>query len=235
VRDGCDAVVTAMDNIFAWNRRPGPRDFCILAQIEKTTPLQLYGRPGLRQLTDLRGTKLLVDAPGNGFVIALLAMLRTAGLRSDEYRLIEAGGVKERLDALLAGEGDATLLGSPFDALAKAAGQVLIDSVQDRYPAFPGQGIIVSRSALPRFREQLGQWLTALNETCHRASVDPDAVKTGLAQVTGNDPSMMFGVLPATLKPSRPGFDLLIAMRRELGLPGSEDSYDELVDAVLLP
>ena len=39
VRGDCDAVVTAMDNVFAWNRRAGPGDFCIVAQIERTTPL----------------------------------------------------------------------------------------------------------------------------------------------------------------------------------------------------
>lgn len=234
---GCDAVVTAMDNIFAWNRRPGPGDFCIVAQIERTTPLVLMGRPDLRHPADLRGAGLLVDAPGNGFVIALRALLQAEGLGSNDYRLLEVGGVKERLDALLAGQGDATLLGPPFDAVATAAGQAVIARIQDRYPAFPGQGLVVSRSALPRFRTQLLKWLVALDQTCRKAAVDPDAVKAALQRAAGVDSAgaaAMFGLLPAALQPSRPGFELLLSMRRELQLPGGEDSYDALVDTTLV-
>ena len=65
----CDAVITAMDNVFAWNRRPGPGDFRIVAQIERTTPLAVVARPNIRSMAELKGTSLLVDAPGNGFCL----------------------------------------------------------------------------------------------------------------------------------------------------------------------
>lgn len=237
VRGECDAVVTAMDNIFAWNRRPGPGDFCIVAQIERTTPLVVMARPGVASIADLKGASLLVDAPGNGFVIALRALLKAEGLGPADYRLVEAGGVKERLDALLAGQGDATLLGPQFDEVAKRAGHHALTTVQDRYPKFPGQGVVVSRAALPRFQQDLSRWLRALDSACHRAVTFPLEVTEAMVQASGVDAATVSGLqrgIPDALQPDRAGVELLIAMRRELQLPGAEDTYADLVHEVPL-
>jgi ABC-type nitrate/sulfonate/bicarbonate transport system substrate-binding protein len=238
VRGDCDAVVTAMDNVFAWNRRPGPGDFCIVAQIERTTPLVVMARPGIPSLAALRGANLLIDAPGNGFVIALRALLRAEGLGLDDYRFIEAGGVKERLDALLAGQGDATLLGPPFDTIAAQGGQQRLATVQERYPQFPGQGLVVSRSALPRFEATLRRWLHALDGVCQHAVNAAVATTEALQRAGGLEAAgaaaMQRGI-PATLVPDRIGVELLATMRRELGLPGADDPYDTLVHTALLP
>ena len=237
VRGECDAVVTAMDNVFAWNRRPGPGDFCIVAQIERTTPLVVMARPGVGSLAGLKGASVLVDAPGNGFVIALRALLKAEGLGPADYRLIEAGGVKERLDALLAGQGDATLLGPPFDAVAQRAGHRVLATVQDRYPTFPGQGVVVSRAALPRIQQELARWLRALDSACHHAMTLPREVTEALLRVSGLDAATVSGLqrgIPDALRPSRDGVDLLIDMRRELQLPGGDDTYASLVHEVQL-
>lgn len=228
----CDAVVTAMDNVFAWNRRPGPGDFRIVAQIERTTPLAVVARPGIGSMTELKGASLLVDAPGNGFVIALRALLDAAGLASTDYRFVETGGVRERLDALLSGHGDATLLGPPFDQIAQAAGHPVLATVQDRYPAFPGQGLVVSRSALPRFQQNLLRWLRALDSACHHAAVSADAVSGAIQHASGLDPATVAKLqrgIPSTLQPDRVGVELLIAMRRKLQLPGAQDTLADLI------
>src|SRR6185503_17353641 len=75
-----DAVVTAMDNVMDWNLRQGPQDFRVVAQLERTTPLTLVGQRGRAGLADLRGATLLVDAPRNGFIVALRAMLAEEGI-----------------------------------------------------------------------------------------------------------------------------------------------------------
>src|SRR4051812_18041143 len=117
-----DAVVTAMDNVMDWNLRPGVQDLRIVAQLEHTTPLTLVAQKGCTRLEDLRGATILVDAPRNGFIVALRAMLAERGIGPDAYSLERVGGVKERHDALVGGRGDATLLGPPFDAMALQAG-----------------------------------------------------------------------------------------------------------------
>jgi ABC-type nitrate/sulfonate/bicarbonate transport system substrate-binding protein len=231
----CDAVVTAMDNVFAWNRRVGPRDFQIVAQIERTTPLSLIGSK-VKDFAALRGATILVDAPENGFVIALRAMLADAGIPPDAYSLQEVGGVKARLDGLLAGHGDATLLGPPFDGMAMAAGMSLLGRVQAAYPQFPGQGLIVRRHTLEARGPQLRAWLRSLEAARTSALETPQSSLEIIAaagfpsEVAGS----MLANLPANLRPDRTGVELLIGHRRQLHLPGAGDTYESLVSNVLL-
>lgn len=232
-----DAVVTAMDNVMDWNLREGPRDLRLVAQMEGTTPLTLVGREGCTRLADLRGATVLVDAPRNGFIVALRAMLAEEGIAPEAYALEPVGGVKERHDALVAGRGDATLLGPPFDAMALQAGLARIASVQERYPAFPGQGLVVSASAMDRLRPALRDWLHGLEAARKRMASDPVAARRAL-EMAGFPPMALDAMLrsaPASLRPDRAGVDLLIGQRRSAGLPGAQTSYEALVDLSVLP
>jgi ABC-type nitrate/sulfonate/bicarbonate transport system substrate-binding protein len=232
-----DAVVTAMDNVMDWNLRAGPRDLRIVAQMESTTPLTLVGQKGRARLEDLRSATILVDAPRNGFVVALRAMLAESGVGPDAYALEPVGGVKERFDALIAGHGDATLLGPPFDAMALQAGLTRIASVQERYPAFPGQGLVVSAVSLARLRPPLTAWLGALDSARKRMTMDRNAAREALIGAGFPAPAAhaMLLAAPRSLRPARPGVQLLIEQRRKVGLPGAYTSYKELVDDSLVP
>lgn len=236
VAGNVDVVVTAMDNVLAWNRREGPRDFHVVAQIERTTPLTLVGLPGVTGLTNLAGANILVDSPDNGFVIALKAMLHEAGLSAAQYRLSPVGGVKERFDALLSRNGDATLLGPPFDAIALAQGMSLIATVQGHYPAFPGQGVVI-RSANLDARTKVAAWLRDLEQAriamTSRAEWATDVLSgTGLPAPAV---AAMLTSVPATLRPDEAGIALLISHRKALGLPGANADYQAIVDESLLP
>ena len=230
-----DAVVTSMDNVMDWNLRAGPQDLRIIAQLEKTTPLSLIARPGLQGLADLRAATLLVDAPRNGFVVALRKMLDDEGLQQSDYRLQAVGGVKERLDALLAGQGHATLLGPPFDAAGLSQGLIRLATVQQHYPTFPGQGLVVSTAALPRLRPALTQWLLGLEQA--RQQIASAAARQAL-MAAGYPAASLDSVAewtPLCLLPDRAGVELLIDQRHALGLPSAASNYDDLVDRTLLP
>jgi ABC-type nitrate/sulfonate/bicarbonate transport system substrate-binding protein len=237
-RDGeIDAAVTAMDNIMDWNRRAGPQDFRIVAQIERTTPLSLVARAGHASLQDLRNTNILVDAPDNGFVVALRHLLAEAGLESASYRMTPSGGVKERFDALASGSGDATLLGPPFDVMGVQAGLVRLARVQDRHPDFPGQGLVVRASAIERLRPALTAWLAGLAQACESLRANEDGARKILtdAGFPALAAQAMVASAPESLLPVRAGVELLIRQRREVGLPGADNSYETLVDTTLLP
>lgn len=206
----CDAAITAMDNVFAWQRRPGGAALRVAAQVERTTPLTLVVRPGVTTLGELRGRSLLVDAPGNGFAVALLALLDAAGVGAESVHLDVAGGVAERQATLVTGRGDATLLGPPFDAVAVEAGMVALTTVQEHEPAYPGQALVVRIDDAVAM-ERAGRWL---------ATVHP---------VVGAAPS-----LPDSLRPDPAGVDVFLRHRARLGLPGAGDTYESLVDTVFL-
>ncbi|QFZ85070.1 ABC transporter substrate-binding protein [Variovorax paradoxus] len=232
-----DAVLTAIDNVMDWNLRDGPQDFCVVAQLERTTPLTVIGQRGRDRLEDLRGATILVDAPRNGFIVALRAMLADAGIEPDDYALEPVGGVKERHDAIVSGHGDATLLGPPFDAMALDAGLSRVATVQERYPTFPGQGLVVSAGALERLRPTLSAWLQGLDKARWRMSDDPEGARQILALAGFSAPvvdAMLRGT-PASLRPDRDGIELLIQQRRRCGLPGADTTYDRLVNTSALP
>ncbi|WP_322021658.1 MULTISPECIES: ABC transporter substrate-binding protein [unclassified Burkholderia] len=216
-----DAVVTAMDNVIGWNRRAGPADFRVVAQIERTTPLTLVARAGRSSVGSLRGADILIDAPDNGFVTALRAMLDEAGLDGDAYRLVTAGGVQERLEALLARQGVATLLGPPFDAMAIKAGFVRVASVQDIWPHFPGQGIVMRTGGA---QARVGAWLEDLERARQTVRDQP-----ALAAADG-----MIALSPRSLLPASDGVALLVAHRRALGLAGADSDYSAIVDDSLV-
>jgi ABC-type nitrate/sulfonate/bicarbonate transport system substrate-binding protein len=232
-----DAAVTAMDNVMDWNRRAGPRDFRIVAQVERTTPLSLVARAPHAALQSLRHAGILVDAPDNGFVVALRHLLAEAGLDSGSYRLIPSGGVKQRFDALIAGLGDATLLGPPFDAMAVQAGLVRLARVQDHHPDFPGQGLVLRTSAIEPLRPALTAWLRGLAQACERARSDPNGASRILADAGFPAAAMpaMLAALPDSLMPARRGVELLIRQRRDVGLPGADNTFESLVETCMLP
>lgn len=225
-----DAVVTSMDNVFHWNHRPGPKDFVIVAQVETTTPLSIVASPRVKSVSDLGGAKILVDAPENGFVIALRAMLNQAGLNLPDYTLTPVGGVKERYVSLVKGEGDATLLGPPFDALAIKEGMHKIAEVQASYPEFPGQGLVVRKSSLAS-NPGIRLWLKSLSETLVQLPENLEKLRNSLSSEGLPDAavSAMVQSVPASLTPDERGINLLIEHRRLLGLIGSDSTYEQVV------
>lgn len=231
-----DAAITAMDNVMDWNLRAGGGDLRIIAQVERTTPLFLVARAGTTEIEGLRGGTLLVDAPANGFVVAARALLDECGLPSGSYALKSAGGVRERYETLLAGCGDATLLGPPFDRMAVAQGAQILSRVNDHYPAFPGQGLVVRRSSYDRIRTGMAGWLTAMDHARAFALTNRDIavqqfVKEG---IPGPLAETMIRLIPNSLLPERAGVALLIAQRQRAGLRGGNVTYSDIVDSDLL-
>jgi len=230
-----DAVVTSIDNVLHWNQRQGPEDFVVVAQIETTTPLQLIGSSNLSVPSDLVGANILVDAPENGFVIALRALLQQAGLGTEDYRLTPVGGVRERFSALTEGQGDATLLGPPFDTMAVQRGLSHIATIQDVFSNFPGQGLVVRRS-VSHANEALKTWIHMLQASLTTVPDDTAKLKESLESL-GLPPeavTALVNTFPSTLIPSRDGIELLIGQRALLGLAGANVTYEQVVDCSFL-
>lgn len=233
LRDGrMDAAVTAMDNVILWKRRPGGSDLRIVAQIEANTGISLFARPDFTSVAQLAGRRVLVDSPHNGFVVVLRAMLADAGAAWGDCEIIEAGGVKERFDQLASGAGDATLLGPPFAEMAEAKGLRRLCDADVTYPGFPGQGLVVRQSLIDARGAELASWLGALERARAACFADPAGTATALA--AGGLPmpvaARLAGFVGEALLPSRGGIDLLLGQRRRLGLPGSDETYENLVD-----
>ncbi|WP_458131892.1 ABC transporter substrate-binding protein [Pseudomonas sp. R3-41] len=230
-----DAVITSIDNVLHWNQREGPQDFVVIAQIETTTPLQLIGSSALSTPADLVGANILVDAPENGFVIALRALLQQTGLGMDDYRLTPIGGVKERFTALLEGKGSATLLGPPFNTMAVQRGFNKLETIQNVFADFPGQGLVI-RKSMSHANKSLKTWVRMLQASLTSLPGETAKLKEAL-QVFGMPSEAITALvetIPRTLVPAREGVELLIAQRASLRLPGSNFTYEQIVDCSFL-
>jgi ABC-type nitrate/sulfonate/bicarbonate transport system substrate-binding protein len=119
--------MTAADNIVAYVEGQGeapigpqPEFFAFLGS--DSGFLNLIAAPGIALIAELRGKTVSVDALTTGYAFVLLEILRRNGLESGDYTVAKVGGTVQRWQALQQGLQDATLLSTPYNIVAKAAG-----------------------------------------------------------------------------------------------------------------
>ncbi|MCB9954876.1 MAG: ABC transporter substrate-binding protein [Caulobacterales bacterium] len=231
-----DFAVTSMDNVIMWRRRAGGEAMRIVAQFEESLTIDLVARKEFPEISSLAGARLLVDSADNGHVVALHKLLLDAGVDFHSCAVEEAGGVRQRLQALIEGKGDAATLGPPFTQMAQSNGLRLVANVNQRYSDFAGQGVIMRTDIARAKLEEIVRYLAACNHALNVASADREAVISRL--VANSMPEMaarsMVSALGKSLTPDRRGVELLTEHRRDVGRPGSSDRYDDLVDLTLL-
>ncbi|MEV4239154.1 MULTISPECIES: ABC transporter substrate-binding protein [unclassified Nocardia] len=227
----CDLAVTAIDNLIVWNATGA--EVRLLAQLERTTPLQLVGRKGFGTIDSLRGAELGVDAVDNGFAVVLRHVLRSHGLNFDDYLLIPVGGVRERYDALLAGDIAATLLGPPLDELARAEGLPVLLAVGDEVPDYPGQGLVAGTAGLAS-TEAISKYLSCLDRARRwLATAEAGQAIDVLVRGGYTEPSARASLhaTPESLTPAPSGLRRLYSIRAELEMmPPGEPGAGELFE-----
>ena len=122
-----DIAMTAIDNLIAYDEGQGevpvpgtPDLFAFMGGNHLF--LSLHVLPEIKNYEDLRGKELAVDAVTTGFAFVLQEMLAAHGLKEGDYKLPPAGGTLQRWEALQKKQYAGTLLNTPFDLFATAAG-----------------------------------------------------------------------------------------------------------------
>ena len=230
----CDAALTAIDNLIAWDAAGD--DLRLIAQVERTTVLDLVASRDVDSVAELRGSTLAVDAVDSGFAIVLRWILATHGIRQGEYRLQPEGGVKERLAALTARRASAGLLGPPWSHQALDAGLHRLTTVETALPTFPGIGLAVRASRLTELEAALTGYIEALERAADWVPTADRVEAIRLLTMAGFDErgaAQLLDVCPVTLVPSRHGLELVFTMRRELGmLPGRAPRPEVLLESL---
>jgi ABC-type nitrate/sulfonate/bicarbonate transport system substrate-binding protein len=138
-----DIAVTAIDNVIAYQEGQGEVPVAgtpdLLAFMGGDNGLlSLASLPEVKTYADLKGRKLSVDATTTGYAFVLFDLLRRHGLDRGDYQIEKAGGVLARWQALEAHRHDGTMLLTPFDLLAKAAGFNILEYAIDVYGHYQG-------------------------------------------------------------------------------------------------
>jgi ABC-type nitrate/sulfonate/bicarbonate transport system substrate-binding protein len=122
-----DIAMTAVDNIVAYVEGQGeapigaqPDFFAFMGS--DSGFLSLVASARIHEPTDFAGKTLSVDALTTGYAFVLYEILRRHGLERDAYSLRRVGGMVQRLNSLIDGNEDGTLLSTPYDLLAKDRG-----------------------------------------------------------------------------------------------------------------
>jgi ABC-type nitrate/sulfonate/bicarbonate transport system substrate-binding protein len=122
-----DIAIAAIDNMVAYQE--GQSEVKVEQGVDLVAVMgvnngfnSLMAAPHVRDVTDLKGRKVAVDAPGTAFALVLYDILRRNGLRSGDYLVEVAGGASRRWEALREGKQDGTLLSLPWDIIAADSG-----------------------------------------------------------------------------------------------------------------
>jgi ABC-type nitrate/sulfonate/bicarbonate transport system substrate-binding protein len=161
------AALTSPDNVIAYRfNRHNPLgellDARIVGAVDRGLGLGLYGRPGLTA-AGLRGARMGVDVPHSGFALALYALADALGVRRDEYELVALGSTPQRLQSLLDGGCDATMLNAGNELVAEASGCVRLAGLTDHVSPYLGTVVVVVGDKHLDAGRRLA---AALRETC---------------------------------------------------------------------
>jgi ABC-type nitrate/sulfonate/bicarbonate transport system substrate-binding protein len=138
-----DIAMTAIDNVIAYMEGQGEakvdREPDIFAFMGGDNGfLSLVTVPEVKTYADLKGRTLSVDALTTGYAFVLLDLLERGGLKRGDFEVVKAGGVLQRWDELKQKKQAGTMLITPFDIIAQAAGFNVLQRAMDVYGHYQG-------------------------------------------------------------------------------------------------
>ncbi|MDX6302571.1 MAG: hypothetical protein QOF53_3785 [Nocardioidaceae bacterium] len=144
-----DVAFTSPDNVLAYRFDPGNplgtlADVRILSTVDRGLGLGLYGRPGLTP-DDVGDPRLVfgVDVATSGFALAMYALAESLGARRASLELLALGSTPRRLEALVDGGCDATMLNAGNELVAERAGCARLAGVAEVCGAYVGTVVCV--------------------------------------------------------------------------------------------
>ncbi len=144
-----DVALTNPDNVLAyrfWPDNPLSRtaDVAIVAGIDRGLGLGLYARRGLHpDQLGRAGLTVGVDVSTSGFAFVLYAIAESLGLNRSDQNVLALGSTPKRLEALVAGRCDITMLNAGNELRAEAAGCRLLARVTDVVSPYLGTVLAV--------------------------------------------------------------------------------------------
>jgi ABC-type nitrate/sulfonate/bicarbonate transport system substrate-binding protein len=167
-----DIAHTAADNAVAMVE-VGKVDAVILGGGDSGL-LELFVRPEIKSLTDVRGKAMVVDAPNTAYALVARKILKNAGLVDGrDYRLVPIGGTESRVNAFsLTPDNAVGMLNPPWTFVAESRGARSFGKVKDLFGPYQAIVPIAMRSWTQSNSGVLERYLAAYIEGC-RMTFDP--------------------------------------------------------------
>lgn len=155
----------------------------IIGGLVNTVPYQLWAKPEIAQLKDLKGKLIANTIPGTSLNLAAAVLLQRAGLdAARDVKLVAFGRIGLVSQALFTGVVDAALLSPPETIEARKLGlRMVIDMVTARIPCM-FTSVVTTRTALEQSPAALTRFLKGLMHGVKLASTNPDMAKKTIAK-----------------------------------------------------
>jgi ABC-type nitrate/sulfonate/bicarbonate transport system substrate-binding protein len=229
-----DAGIGVIDNIISWNRDLSA-DLQVIAQLERSTLMAFCGLPSYISLKDAAGGKIGVDSTTMGFIMVGYRAFAKAGIDWRHCRYEPVGGVRQRFEALESGDCDSTILVPPFIDMAVAKGFKKLWSGETIAPNYPGVVVAGRRSWLNANEHAVRGYLGALEDANSWASKMENAKEAVGALMASRysevaAKNLVARILP-DLRPSLPGWQEVVSLRREAGmLPSPAPKAEDIME-----
>jgi NitT/TauT family transport system substrate-binding protein len=158
-------------------------DVRILGGLVNKVPYELWAKPEIAQLKDLKGKLIANTPPGTSLNLGTSVLLLRAGLDpSRDVKLIAFGHIQLVSRALLGGVVDAALLSPPDTIEAKKSGmRMIVDLATARIPC-PFTSVVTTRAVLEKSPTSLEQFLRGIIHGVKLALTNPDMAKKTLSR-----------------------------------------------------
>ena len=162
-------------------------------------------RPEISSFADLRGKKVVVDAPDTAYALLAYKVLALEGIARDQYGVTPAGGCPQRLAAMKADPlNAAAMLNLPCNLLAVKEGFKSFGAAVDKVGPYQADGVWVRREWAKANAERLIAYLQACIEG-YRWAADPAnrlEVNAMVARVLNLSPEIAAGSVELAVGPN---------------------------------
>jgi ABC-type nitrate/sulfonate/bicarbonate transport system substrate-binding protein len=155
-----DIAMTTFDNVVAYQEGQGevvlassPDLFAFMGGINSA--LRFIVNPDIKSYADLRGKTLGVDAVTTGYALGMYKLLSMNGLAAGDYQLARTGGTSFRVQALMQGKIDGTVVNSPLEILPEAKGYRRLGDFLGSFGAYQAISGVTRRSWAAKNEDQL--------------------------------------------------------------------------------
>jgi len=158
-------------------------DVRIIGGLVNKVPYELWAKPEIAQLKDLKGKLIANTPPGTSLNLGTSVLLLRAGLDpSRDVKLIAFGRIQLVSRALLGGVVDAALLSPPDTIEAKKSGmRMVVDLATARIPC-PFTSVVTTRAVLEKSPASVEQFLRGIIHGVKLALTNPDMAKKTLSR-----------------------------------------------------
>jgi ABC-type nitrate/sulfonate/bicarbonate transport system substrate-binding protein len=154
----------------------------IISGLVNTIPFQLWAKPEISQLKDLKGKLIANTPPGTSLNLATSVLLLRAGLDPvKDVKLIAFGRIQLVSRALLGGVVDAALLSPPDTIEARKSGMRMLMDLATARISCPFTSVVTTRAVLEK-SPSLDRFLRGILHGIKLALTNPDMAKKTLSR-----------------------------------------------------